>query len=109
MYPLNLSVGVGRWQIFSGRRADQAFFPLRDKVFARDHFTCQYCGFQAQEHQEVVNLDGDYQNHPFANLVTACVFCTQSMFLEVVGISYGGGKLIYLPEMTQNELDSLCH
>jgi len=109
MHPLSLSIGVGRWQIFSGRKADPAFFPLRDKVLARDNYTCQFCGFQAQEHQEVVNLDGNYQNNKFANLMTACVFCTQAMFLEVVGVSFGGGKLIYLPEISQNEVNSLCH
>lgn len=109
MHPLSLSIGVGRWQIFSGRKADPAFFPLRDKVLIRDNFTCQFCGFQAQEHQEVVNLDGNYQNNKFANLMTACVFCTQAMFLEVVGVSFGGGKLIYLPEISQSEVNSLCH
>src|SRR3990167_222126 len=109
MYPLNLSIGVGRWQVFSGRRADPAFFPLRDKVLKRDGHTCQFCGFQAQEYQEIVNLDGDYRNHQFKNLATACVFCTQSLFLEAVGTTFGGGKLIYLPEMTQSALNSLCH
>lgn len=78
-------------------------------MWARDSFTCQYCGFQAKEHQEVVNVDNDYRNNRISNLATACVFCTQAMFLEVVGTTYGGGKLIYLPEMTQNAVDSLCH
>ncbi len=38
------------------------------------------------------------------------VFCSQCYFLESVGVGgYGGGNLIYLPELTQAELNSLCH
>ncbi|OGT31797.1 MAG: type IV secretion protein IcmJ [Gammaproteobacteria bacterium RIFCSPHIGHO2_12_FULL_35_23] len=109
MYPLELTVKLGNWTIFNGRKQDQAFLPVKEKVLIRDHYTCQFCGFQAQEHQEVINLDGNYRNNRFDNLVTACIFCAQCGFLEVVGSVYGGGKLIYLPEMTQTELNSFCH
>ena len=109
MYSLALKVKLGNWNIFNGRKSDQAFVPIRDKVWKRDHYTCQFCGFQAQEHQEIVNLDGDYRNNRLNNLVTACVFCAQCGFLEAVGNAYGGGKIIYLPEMSQTELNSFCH
>jgi len=43
-------------------------------------------------------------------MVTACCFCAQCFFLESVGVGgYGGGTLGYVPEMTQTELNSLCH
>ncbi len=43
-------------------------------------------------------------------MVTACCFCAQCFFVESVGVGgYGGGTLIYLPELTQAELNSLCH
>ena len=109
MLPLELSIAPGNWNIFNGRKYDKAFHSLRDKVFARDYYTCQYCGFQAREHQEVVNIDGDYRNNPIDNLATACVFCSQCLFLESVGVAFGGGKLIFLPEITQAELNSFCH
>ena len=42
--------------------------------------------------------------------MTACCFCTQCFFIESVGVGgYGGGALIYLPELLQSELNSLCH
>lgn len=109
MYKLDLTVKRGNWDIFNGRKHDPAFFSLRDKVLQRDHFTCQFCGFQAQEHQEIINLDKDYRNNRMGNLMTACPFCAQCHFLDAVGTSFGGGKLVYLPEMTQNELNSFCH
>ncbi|CZR30239.1 IcmJ protein [Legionella pneumophila] len=57
-----------------------------------------------------MNLDGDYTNNRLSNLVTACCFCAQCFFVESVGVGgYGGGTLIYLPELTQAELNSLCH
>src|SRR5262249_52398710 len=44
------------------------------------------------------------------NLVTACCFCTQCLFLQAVGIDeMGGGQLVYLPEISQNDLNSFCH
>lgn len=109
MYALELSIDTHRWTIFNRRKTDSAFEPIQQKVFRRDHYTCQFCSFQAHEHQEVVNLDGNYRNNKISNLVTACIFCAQCHMLEVVGMSIGGGKLIYLPELAQNELNSLCH
>jgi intracellular multiplication protein IcmJ len=109
MYNLELAINLDNWRIFSGRKKDVRFHPIQKKVWARDNCTCQYCGFQAKEYQEVVNLDGDYRNNQLQNLMTSCVFCTQVAFLSVIGTGYGGGKLIYLPEMSQSELNSFCH
>lgn len=109
MHELSLAIAPQNWIIFSGRKNDKRFTPLKNKVLERDQHTCQYCGFQAMQHQEVVNLDQDYRNNRMSNLITACVFCTQSCFLDVAGLSYGGGKLVYLPDMTQAELNSFCH
>jgi intracellular multiplication protein IcmJ len=110
MYPLQLSVNPEGWRLYIARKADKAFLPLRDKVFKRDQSVCQFCGFQAQAYQEVINLDNDYRHNKLSNLATACCFCTQCLFFESVGQGgYGGGKLIYLPEMTQVELNSFCH
>lgn len=110
MYPLNLSVTPGAWRAFMARKVDKAFLPFIDKILKRDNFICQFCGFQAKDFQEVVNIDNNYANNKPANMATACVFCAQCFFLESVGVGgYGGGTLIYLPEITQGNLDSFCH
>ncbi|KTC99569.1 type IVB secretion system protein IcmJDotN [Legionella erythra] len=107
---LKLLASAGAWRLYSARKADERFRAFEQKVFQRDRYTCQFCGFQARLFQEVVNLDNDYTNNRLSNLVTACCFCAQCFFIESVGVGgYGGGTLIYLPELSQTELNSLCH
>ncbi|KTD18375.1 type IVB secretion system protein IcmJDotN [Legionella jordanis] len=107
---LKLIASPGSWRLYSARKADERFKTFELKVFQRDRYTCQFCGFQAKLFQEVVNLDYDFTNNRMANLATACCFCAQCFFVESVGVGgYGGGTLIYLPELTQPELNSLCH
>lgn len=110
MHLIQLNANVEGWRIFTARKADPVFQEFSKKVFRRDNYTCRFCNFQAREYQEVVNFDQNYQNNKLSNLVTACCFCTQCFFLESVGISgYGGGTLIYLPEISQTNLNSFCH
>ncbi len=109
-HPLTLSVTPGAWHLFRVRRSDPRFYPARDKLFARDQYTCQFCDFQAKQHLEVINLDNNYRNNKSSNLVTACPFCAQCFFIDAIGSSdFGGGTIIYLPELTQAELNSFCH
>ena len=109
-HELHLQAIPGTWRLFAARRVDPAFAAFSEKVFNRDNHTCQYCGFQARQYQEVVNLDGNYRHNKMSNMVTACVFCTQCLFLEAVGQgNEGGGHLIYLPEIEQRDLNGLCH
>jgi intracellular multiplication protein IcmJ len=109
-HSIQLALNPQNWDLYLRRRADPAFRPVRDQIFQRDLHTCQFCGFQARSYQEVVNLDGNYRNNKLTNMVTACVFCAQCFFIDAVGnYEFGGGKLIYLPEMSQTELNSLCH
>jgi intracellular multiplication protein IcmJ len=108
--PLSLSASADAWRIFSARKVDKNFITYEKKVFIRDHYRCRFCGFQAHEHQEVINIDGNFRNNKLENLATACVFCCQCFFLESVGASgLGGGIIIYLPEISQNEVNSICH
>ncbi len=96
--------------MYTKRKADPAFRPFKEKVLQRDSYTCQFCGFQAKDFQEVINLDNNYNNNKLSNLVTACCFCTQCFFLDSVGIGdFGGGVLIYMPEVSQTSLNSFCH
>lgn len=110
MHELQLAVNLSGWRIFVRRKQDKAFLPVAKRVYERDAYACQYCAFQALEYQEVVNLDGNYQNNAFSNLITACCFCTQCLFLQAVGLDeMSGGQLIYLPEISQADLNSFCH
>lgn len=107
---IKLTATPGSWRLYSARKIDERFKSFEQKIFRRDRYTCQFCGFQARLFQEVINLDSDYTNNKLSNLVTACCFCSQCFFLESVGVGgYGGGTLVYLPELTQAELNSLCH
>lgn len=110
MHELNLAVNLAGWRIFVRRKLDKAFQPVQKRVFERDAYTCQFCAFQAREYQEVVNVDGNYNNNKLSNMVTACCFCSQCLFLQSVGVDeMGGGQLIYIPEMSQADLNSFCH
>jgi intracellular multiplication protein IcmJ len=107
---LELVASAGSWRLYSARKADERFKSFELKVLQRDRYTCQFCGFQARLFQDVVNLDHNFANNKLSNLVTACCFCTQCFFIESVGVGgYGGGTLVYLPELSQAELNSLCH
>src|SRR5687768_11951358 len=110
MHNLQLGTNFENWKIFWIRRHDPRFVAFAQKVFERDHFTCQYCAFKANKHLEVVNVDGDYRNNKSNNVLTACPFCAQCFFLESIGVgAFGGGTLIYLPEFSQAQLNALCH
>lgn len=92
------------------RKADPAFLYFQQKIFQRDQYTCQFCGFQSIHFLEVINLDHNYFNNKLRNMVTACPLCMQCCFMEVIGrTDFGGGTLIYLPEMNQSMLNALCH
>lgn len=107
---LKLMATPGSWRLYSARKIDERFKSYEQKVFNRDRYTCQFCGFQARLFQDVVNLDNNYSNNRLSNLVTSCCFCAQCFFIESVGVGgYGGGTLIYLPELSQSELNSMCH
>ena len=110
MRELSLQVNAGNWQKFMSRRLGASFQNIAKKIFKRDKHTCQYCGFQAQDYMDVVNHDQNYANNKASNLVTACCFCSQCFFLESVGLdSVSGGQLIYMPELSQAEINSFCH
>lgn len=110
MRPLSLQASPANWQRFIARRLSPGFLKVAEQIWRRDRYTCQYCEFQAKEYMDVVNHDQNYSNNKAANLVTACGFCSQCFFLESVGLDdISGGQLIFLPEISQEQLNSFCH
>jgi len=108
--PIKLSASPYAWRLFMLRKADPAFVAFSKRILERDKYACQFCGFRAKVYQEVINLDQNYHNNQPRNLVTACCFCAQCFFIESIGKQdYGGGTIIYLPKITQNDLNALCH
>ena len=110
MLEIKLNASFENWKQFWGRRRHPKFKQMALRVLERDHSTCQYCEFSAQGIAfEIVNQDNNYHNNSLSNLVTACPLCAQCFFLESIGTgSFGGGVLVYLPEINQNQLNALC-
>ncbi len=109
LLPITLSAGRGNWQRFMSRKANENFRKIAAKVFARDDFTCRYCGFQSQKYQEIVNIDQNYTHNHINNLATACQFCSHCFFLDAIGKDgKTGGTLIHLPEISQADLNHFC-
>jgi intracellular multiplication protein IcmJ len=106
LLPITLSAERGNWQRFMNRKANKAFAAVKAAILKRDDDTCRYCGFQVKQDQEILNIDQNYDNNPLDNLATACRFCAQCFFLDSVGLDgKSGGTLIYLPEISQADLN----
>lgn len=95
--------------------AEAAFQEMRPRILMRDKHTCQACGFVSYQDKqapggflEVHHIDDDHHNNTSNNLVTLCPFCHQVFTLGRRGDSFGG-RLIWLPEMSQETLNILCH
>lgn len=109
LLPIILTAQRGTWRSYNARKRSKRFLVLKKRVLQKDHFTCRYCGFFSKEYQEVLNIDGDYRKNSIDNLATACSFCAQCFFLDAVGLDgCSGGEIIYLPEISQADLNNFC-
>lgn len=109
LLPIVLSANKGNWQSFMARKSNKRFSQIAQKVFERDDHSCRYCGFRSEKYQEVLNIDQNYRHNTFANMATACHFCAQCFFIDSVGLDgKSGATLIYLPEISQSDLNHFC-
>lgn len=109
LLPLKISAKRDAWSGFQNRLRDKSFKSIAESVFKRDAHTCRFCGFKSPKHNYVINLDHNYRNNNSANMVTACPFCTQCFFIDGIGGQRNfGGYLIYLPEISQADLNNYC-
>lgn len=95
---LPLTLGVGRKPDAKGGGRPPSK-PETEKILNRDGYTCRFCGFSSAHYQRVVPTSDGY--------VTACTFCEQVVALERAGLM-GGGILIWLPEISQAELNHIA-
>ena len=107
--PITLKAVRGNWLLYSQRKRNPNFIKLSNEILTRDDYTCRYCGFKCDKFQEVINADYNFNNNTPKNLMTACSFCAQCILLDGIGQDeHLGGLVIYLPEISQSELNHFC-
>lgn len=79
---------------------------IRADVHARDNHTCRFCNFRAAKYQEMHCLD-EGQTDGSDRWVTACIFCQQCFRLDTAA-EMQSAALIWLPEISQADLNNLC-
>lgn len=106
---LILSADRRSWQLSSlhGTQQEKANLPIWEAVWKRDGYRCYYCNFKSDKWQEVHHLDSDHTNNKLENLTTICALCHQSHHLNTASTT-NGGKIIWLPELSQQDLNHLC-
>lgn len=77
------------------------------KIHKRDDHSCQFCGFKSLKYQEIQFLGENLKNAGDDQYVTACTFCHQCFHLDRIAFMQSG-TLIWLPELTQTELNNIC-
>jgi intracellular multiplication protein IcmJ len=95
---LPLTLGVTGGDAKSGGAPKPPSRSEAEQIFKRDDFACRFCGFRSVQFQRLVQSREGY--------VTCCSFCEQALHLDRAGIM-GGGILIWLPEITQAELNHI--
>lgn len=78
---------------------------LKAAVLHRDFNVCQFCSFRSLKYQETVALSRNL--HDIDQIVTACIFCHQCLYLDEV-VAMRSGVLLWLPEIGQAELHVLA-
>lgn len=98
---LPLALGAG---LISGAEKANSSPPkaVTEKTLKRDDYTCRFCGFKAKQFQRTIACP-EAGDPPFA---TVCTFCEQCLNLERAGLT-GNGLLLWLPEMSQADLNHL--
>lgn len=109
LFPIKLSAKRGNWRLYLARKRNKKFAEFEKKILKRDKNICRFCGFPSQKYNSAINRDQNYRNNKASNLITACSFCRQCFFLESLGNELaGGGYVIYLPEISQGDLNNFC-
>lgn len=90
-----------------GNEADKEFNALRGQILEAANYHCVYCQLQSSKYQEVHHKDDDHKNNDPRNLVCTCPLCHQVFHIGLASMREGG-DLVYLPELTQVEINQLA-
>ena len=108
--PLKLQINTDGWRLFLKRNKDKRFDGYKQSILKKHSYKCHFCGFQSKHLQQIINLNSNYLDMRASNLAPACPLCTQCLFLNLTGKgTMTSGTIIYLPEISQNELNALMH
>ena len=107
MQDIVLSAKRSTWRMHDhAGEADAEFSQARLRTLELADKRCTFCELRADKWQEVHHLDDDHGNNGQSNLACACPLCHQVFHLGLAGL-HDGGDLIYAPEFSQVELNSL--
>ena len=101
--PTSGAPSPGAPQIFRDHISAEA----RQKIFERDDYTCQACGFRSQKYQDIHTVNGMPADVRPENLTTVCIFCHQCFRLNQVS-EMRSGVLVWLPEIEQTDLHHIA-
>jgi hypothetical protein len=105
LLPLTWHIKAGNWERYSNRLKLRNYSNIKDIILKSFEAHCAYCGYQTQD-LELVNKDFDYHNNVKSNIVPACRCCLPCVLLDGFGRDpLFKGKMIYLPELTQVQLN----
>lgn len=117
LIPLDIDVKRSVWRQANVTASDAEFQSARLRVLERDDYTCRGCNFRSPpartkkgdgpSYMDVHHLDHDHGNNALDNLATMCPFCHQAFHIGYAGVS-NGGILIWLPEISQADLNNLA-
>lgn len=80
---------------------------FKKSVFERDGYICQGCSWRSERFQEIHHKNDNHSDHRLENLETLCPLCHQVFHLPLAATT-SGGIVIWLPEISQAELNLLC-
>lgn len=108
LHPLAIRANPSVWQICRGYQGTLGALPegLFKQALMRDENTCQFCGFRSVHGMVPYHLDDDHENNTLDNVATSCAMCHMMQHLGFV-LDERIGYLIYLPELSQAELNNL--
>lgn len=109
---LLLSASRLSWKMSSshGTKSDpkyKKYGSVWKSVWERDGYKCYYCENSIKDIPEIHHLNGNHSDNSKDNLAGICTLCHQSHHLDIVSTT-NGGRIIWLPELSQQELNYLC-
>lgn len=109
---LLLSASRFSWKMSSshGTKSDpkyKKYGAVWKEVWSRDGYKCHFCNCSVKDAPEIHHINSNHSDNSKDNLAAICVLCHQSFHLDIVS-NTNGGRVIWLPEFSQQELNYLC-